>query len=75
MKIFITGAGGSIATGLVRSAVLDWPLADAGTEWSYDMSDYGLGSNSRVRAQRARQLQDWAPKHAAALEWIARDMG
>jgi hypothetical protein len=38
------------------------------------MASYGLGSNSRVRGQRARTLLGWQPHRPAVLEWIATDM-
>jgi hypothetical protein len=36
----------------------DWPLAEAEAEWGYEMANYGLGSNSRVRGENARTLLD-----------------
>lgn len=52
----------------------DWPLADAQNEWGYEMASYGLGSNSRVRGERARKLLGWQPRRTSVLEWIERDM-
>lgn len=60
------------AMGLGKSQ--DWPLADAEAEWGYEMANYGLGSNSRVRGRNARQLLGWAPKRTSVIDWIRNDM-
>lgn len=52
----------------------DWPLADAEAEWGYEMANYGLGSNSRVRGENARELLGWAPKRTSVVEWILDEM-
>jgi nucleoside-diphosphate-sugar epimerase len=52
----------------------DWPLDQAIAEWGYEMASYGLGSNSRVRGDRARSLLGWKPTGPSVLDWIASDM-
>ncbi|WP_419712145.1 NAD-dependent epimerase/dehydratase family protein [Pseudomonas sp. NFX224] len=52
----------------------DWPLKDAETEWGYEMANYGLGSNSRVRGKQARALLGWVPKRTSVVEWIRNEM-
>lgn len=52
----------------------DWPLQDAEAEWGYEMANYGLGSNSRVRSKNARQLLGWTPKRTSVVEWIRHEM-
>jgi nucleoside-diphosphate-sugar epimerase len=52
----------------------DWSLKDAEAEWGYEMANYGLGSNSRVRGQRARELLGWVPKRTSVVEWISHEM-
>ncbi|SAL09940.1 3-beta hydroxysteroid dehydrogenase/isomerase [Caballeronia arvi] len=52
----------------------DWPLEQAIEEWGYEMASYGLGSNSRVRSKRTRELLGWQPKRTSVIEWIAQDM-
>ncbi|MGE8489071.1 MAG: NAD-dependent epimerase/dehydratase family protein, partial [Paraburkholderia nemoris] len=52
----------------------DWPLAEAQKEWGYEMASYGLGSNSRVRGERARKLLGWQPKRTSVIDWIEHDM-
>jgi nucleoside-diphosphate-sugar epimerase len=52
----------------------DWPLEEAVREWGYEMANYGLGSNSRVRGTRARKLLGWAPKRNSVIDWIAGEL-
>ncbi|AMB87234.1 epimerase [Pseudomonas agarici] len=52
----------------------DWPLADAEAEWGYEMANYALGSNSRVRGTNAREWLGWAPKRTSVTEWILNEM-
>ncbi|BCQ25368.1 NAD-dependent epimerase/dehydratase family protein [Caballeronia sp. NK8] len=52
----------------------DWPLDDAIEEWGYEMASYGLGSNSRVRSKRTREMLGWQPKRTSVVEWIEKDM-
>jgi nucleoside-diphosphate-sugar epimerase len=52
----------------------DWPLDEAREEWGYEMASYGLGSNSRVRGERARKLLGWQPKRTSVIDWIEHDM-
>ena len=40
----------------------------------YEMASYGLGSNSRVRGERARKLLGWQPQGPSVLAWIKNDM-
>ena len=52
----------------------DWALKDAEAEWGYEMANYGLGSNSRVRGKHARELLSWVPKRTSVVEWIRDEM-
>lgn len=52
----------------------DWSLQDAEAEWGYEMANYGLGSNSRVRGIHARELLGWTPKRTSVVEWIRNEM-
>ncbi|RAR47943.1 nucleoside-diphosphate-sugar epimerase [Paraburkholderia unamae] len=52
----------------------DWPLEAAIEEWGYEMASYGLGSNSRVRGERARKLLGWQPQRHSVTEWIRAEM-
>lgn len=64
----------AIAEALSLGQPQDWPLAEAEAEWGYEMANYGLGSNSRVRGQRAREVLGWVPKRTSVVEWIRGEM-
>ncbi|MGF6920329.1 NAD-dependent epimerase/dehydratase family protein [Paraburkholderia sp. 40] len=64
----------AIARAMKLGAPQDWPLEDAKQEWGYEMASYGLGSNSRVRGERARKLLGWQPRRRSVIEWIERDI-
>ena len=63
----------AIAEALGLGPAQDWPLKDAEAEWGYEMANYGLGSNSRVRGKHARELLGWVPETTSVLGWIKRD--
>lgn len=52
------------------------PLAPdvAAAQWGKAKAYFTLGSNSRVRARRAREELGWAPRHASAIDWILNGM-
>jgi nucleoside-diphosphate-sugar epimerase len=50
--------------------VQQWPLEAAIAEWGYEMAVFGLGSNSRVRANRARKELGWKPQLTTILESV-----
>ena len=64
----------AIAKALKLRGPEDWPLDEAIKEWGYEMASYGLGSNSRVRSKRTREILGWQPKRTSVTEWIAKDM-
>ncbi|MDH0748327.1 NAD-dependent epimerase/dehydratase family protein [Pseudomonas sp. GD03842] len=64
----------AIAQAMGLGKAQDWPLKDAEAEWGYEMANYGLGSNSRVRGKHARELLGWAPKTTSVIDWIKHDM-
>lgn len=64
----------AIAKALNLGLAQDWPLELAKEEWGYEMASYGLGSNSRVRGERARRQLGWQPHRPPVLDWIAGDM-
>ncbi|MDQ7977815.1 NAD-dependent epimerase/dehydratase family protein [Paraburkholderia sp. SARCC-3016] len=64
----------AIADALGLGAPQDWPLEAAKKEWGYEMASYGLGSNSRVRGTRARELLGWTPKRTSVTDWIKQEM-
>uniref|UniRef100_UPI002585F9EE NAD-dependent epimerase/dehydratase family protein n=1 Tax=Pseudomonas sp. TaxID=306 RepID=UPI002585F9EE len=64
----------AMAKALGLSEPQDWPLAEAEKEWGYEMANYGLGSNSRVRGRHARELLGWTPKRTSVEAWILDEM-
>jgi nucleoside-diphosphate-sugar epimerase len=64
----------AIAAAMKLGASQDWSLDAAIEEWGYEMASYGLGSNSRVRAERARTQLGWQPKRTSVTDWIANEM-
>lgn len=55
------------ALGLGPAQAMDPAAAEA--LWGREMAVFALGSNSRVRGQRARDL-GWTPRHGSVVEWI-----
>jgi nucleoside-diphosphate-sugar epimerase len=60
----------AIARALGLAGPEAWPIEAAIAEWDRERATYALGSNSRVRAKRARAM-GWAPRRASVLDWIA----
>jgi nucleoside-diphosphate-sugar epimerase len=58
--------------GLAEVESLD-PSA-AALRWGVPRAYYSFGSNSRVRAVRARQELGWVPRHTSVIDWILDDM-
>jgi len=46
----------------------------AAERWGKAKAYFSLGSNSRVRARRARRELGWSPRHASVIDWILNDM-
>ena len=65
--------GTAIADRLGLGPVQPWSLAEAGRAWGEGFARFALGSNSRVRATRARQL-GWTPAHTSIVTWIRDEM-
>lgn len=66
--------GAALARRLGLRGVESLPPEVAAARWGESKAYYTLGSNSRVRARRARQELGWAPRHASVIEWIRTDM-
>ena len=66
--------GAALAKRLGLGAVesLD-PLA-AARMWGEAKAYFSLGSNSRVRATRARSELGWTPQHSSVIDWILHEM-
>jgi len=50
------------------------PAETAAQQWGEGRALYTFGSNSRVRARRARRELGWTPRHSSAIAWIEQEM-
>lgn len=50
------------------------PAELAANRWGEAKAYFSLGSNSRVRAMRARKELGWTPVRTSLLDWITREM-
>lgn len=66
--------GEAIASRLLLGPPESWPAESAAQQWGEARAYYTYGSNSRVRAKRARTELGWSPRHASATSWIATEM-
>jgi nucleoside-diphosphate-sugar epimerase len=66
--------GDAIARRLKFGPVQHWTAEDAAERWGKLHAYYTFGSNSRVRAKRARAELGWAPRHTSVLTWIEKEM-
>ncbi|MDR3411863.1 MAG: NAD-dependent epimerase/dehydratase family protein [Formivibrio sp.] len=64
----------AIARRLDLGAVQSWTVEEATREWGEGHARYSFGSNSRVRAVRARRELGWTPQHISVTDWIEHDM-
>ena len=66
--------GGAIARRLGLPGVESLQPEEAAARWGESKAYYTLGSNSRVRAKRARAELAWSPRQASVLDWIVHEM-
>ena len=50
------------------------PPEGAAERWGEAKAYFALGSNSRVRARRARRELGWSPHHSSVVDWIVTEM-
>ena len=55
----------------LSAPVEEWPIEDAIKEWGEGMAKFALGSNSRIRGKRSREL-GWKPTRNNVLEDVDR---
>ena len=66
--------GAAIAMRLGLPGVASLPPEVAAAQWGEAKAYFTLGSNSRVKARRAREELGWMPRRASAIDWILTDM-
>jgi nucleoside-diphosphate-sugar epimerase len=64
----------AIAKRLGLGPAQSWPAEPAFAAWGREKAMFSLGSNSRVRGNRASEILGWRPKHRSITEWIAREL-
>lgn len=66
--------GDAIAKRLGLGPVQSLPAESAAEKWGDSRAYYSFGSNSRVRAKRARRELGWTPRHTSVISWILSEM-
>ncbi|MBK8740982.1 MAG: NAD-dependent epimerase/dehydratase family protein [Betaproteobacteria bacterium] len=66
--------GAAIARRLGLGPVQSWTVDEAAAAWGRRAAQYTFGSNSRVRAVRARRELGWQPRHDSVVDWIEREL-
>jgi nucleoside-diphosphate-sugar epimerase len=64
----------AIADGLGLGEAQSWPAADAVARWGRELAVFALGSNSRIRADKARRDLGWAPIRTSAVDWVKQSL-
>lgn len=63
----------ALAQRLGLQAVVHLEPEEAAERWGVARAHFSFGSNSRVRARRAREELGWAPQHTSVINWIANE--
>jgi len=66
--------GDAIAARLGLGPVQSLQAESAAEKWGESRAYYSFGSNSRVRAKRARRELGWTPRHTSVISWILSEM-
>lgn len=66
--------GAAVARRLGIAKIEGLSEEDAIALWGLGRARYSLGSNSRIRAVRARAELGWQPQHASVIAWIEQEM-
>lgn len=66
--------GNAISARLGLGPAQSLPAEVAAEKWGESRAYYSFGSNSRVRAKRARRELGWAPRHTSVISWILSEM-
>ncbi|MDI1479166.1 NAD-dependent epimerase/dehydratase family protein [Polyangium sp. y55x31] len=51
-----------------------WPAEQAIARWGRELAVFALGSNSRVRSEKARRELGWSPRHGSVIDWVTNEM-
>ncbi|APR80719.1 Nucleoside-diphosphate-sugar epimerase [Minicystis rosea] len=51
-----------------------WSAEEAVAHWGREMAVFALGSNSRVRGQRAVEQLGWSPRRRSITDWIKQEL-
>ena len=65
---------GAIAGRLGLGPAQSWPAEDAIATLGRQTAVFSLGSNSRVRGVKTRDLLDWTPRRTSVLDWIRTEL-
>lgn len=63
-----------IADALDLGEAQGWSAEEAVAKWGRELAVFALGSNSRVRADKARTELGWAPTHGSAIDWVKQSI-
>ncbi|CCA90746.1 NAD-dependent epimerase/dehydratase family protein [Novosphingobium sp. PP1Y] len=64
----------AIAKALSLGDAQSWPTEDAVAKWGRELAVFALGSNSRVRADKARSELGWAPQRTSVIDWVENEL-
>jgi len=73
-EVSFADIGEAIAARLGLGPVEALAAEEAAQSWGTGRAYYTFGSNSRVRARRARRELVWTPRHGSVLDWIREEM-
>lgn len=63
-----------IADALDLGEAQGWSAEETVAKWGRELAVFALGSNSRVRADKARTELGWAPTHGSAIDWVKQSI-
>lgn len=64
----------AIADALDLGEAQSWSAAEAVAEWGRELAVFALGSNSRVRADKAHRDLGWKPRRTSAIDWVKESL-
>ncbi|WP_342249133.1 NAD-dependent epimerase/dehydratase family protein [Sphingomonas sp. OTU376] len=64
----------AIARKLDLGEAQSWPASDAIAKWGRELAVFALGSNSRVRSDKARTELGWSPVRDSVTDWVEAEL-